>query len=170
MGRKKWTKKDWRFSYGDSICCYRTAGVLIRNGKILVQREKDGNEYALPGGHVAIGETSEESLIREFKEETGADISCSRMIWVEEAFWKWGNKNAHTIAFYYLMSLKNESEIPDGYFESQKDNCDVLLEWVSIDELKNLTIYPPFIKGKIFNISDGIEHFVREREFAQKGG
>jgi len=153
-------KKDWLFSNEDNICNYRTVGVLIRNNKILVQREKDGNEYALPGGHVVIGETSEESLIREYKEETGADISCSRMIWVEEAFWKWGNKNAHTIAFYYLISLKNESDIPSDYFESHKDNCNVLLKWVEIDELKNLTIYPSFVKDKIFDISDGIEHFI----------
>jgi len=153
-------KKDWLFSDENSICCYRTVGVLIRNNMILVQREKDGNEYALPGGHVIIGETSEESLIREYKEETGADISCSRMIWVDETFWKWGNKNAHTIAFYYLISLKNESDIPDSHFESHKDNCNILLEWVEIDELKNLTIYPSFVKDKIFNISDGIEHFI----------
>ena len=153
-------KKDWLFSDGDNICCYRTVGVLIRNNKILVQREKDGNEYALPGGHVVIGETSEESLIREYKEEPGAEIICSRMIWVDETFWKWGDKNAHTIAFYYLVSLKNESDIPDDYFESHKDNCNVLLKWVEIDELKNLTIYPSFVKDKIFNISDGIEHFI----------
>jgi ADP-ribose pyrophosphatase YjhB (NUDIX family) len=154
-------KKDWLFSDENSICNYRTVGVLIRNNKILVQREKNGTEYALPGGHVIIGETSEQSLIREYKEETGADIICSRMIWVEETFWKWKGKNAHTIAFYYIISLKNESDIPDNYFESHKDNCNVLLEWVEIDKLKSLTIYPPFIKEKIKNISDNnIEHFI----------
>ena len=153
-------KKDWLFSDEKNICSYRAVGVLIRNNKILVQREKDGNEYALPGGHVMIGETSEESLTREYKEETGADILCSRMIWVEEVFWKWDGKKAHTIAFYYLISLKNESDIPDSYFESHKDNSDVLLEWVEIDELKNLTVYPAFIKDKIVNISNGIEHFI----------
>ena len=153
-------KKDWLFYNQDSICNYRTVGVLIRNNKILVQREKDGNEYALPGGHVIIGETSEQALIREYKEETGADILCSRMIWIEEAFWKWENKNAHTIAFYYLISLKNEADIPDSYFESHKDNCNILLEWVTVDSLKNLTIYPTFVKKKIVNISENIEHFI----------
>ena len=153
-------KKDWMFSDEKNICNYRTVGVLIRDNRILVQREKDGNEYALPGGHVKFGETSVQSLIREYKEETGADIICQRLIWVEEAFWKWGSKDAHTIAFYYLISLKNDTDIPDGFFESHKDNCNVLLEWVAIDDLKNLTVYPAFIKEKAMSVSDGIEHFI----------
>ena len=153
-------KNDWFFSDENNICSYRTVGVLIKNNKILVQREKDGTEYTLPGGHVKFGETSEESLIREYKEETGVDILCSRMIWVEETFWKWGNKNAHTISFYYLISLKNENDIPNDYFQSHKDNCNVMIEWISIDKLKNLTIYPVFLKEKIYDISDKIEHFI----------
>lgn len=36
-------------------------GVLIRDGKILVQRDRDGHEYVLPGGHVKIGEILEDA-------------------------------------------------------------------------------------------------------------
>lgn len=153
-------KKDWLFSDENNVCGFRTAGVLIRGNKILVQREKDGHEYALPGGHVKISETSIESLVREYKEETGAEITIGRLIWIEEVFWKWGKRDAHTIAFYYLASLKNDNDLPDGYFESHKDNCNVLLEWMAIDRLKNITIYPAFIKEKIENISENIEHFI----------
>lgn len=45
---------------------YRTAGVLIKNGKILLQRERNGDEYAVPGGHVKLGERSDDALKREF--------------------------------------------------------------------------------------------------------
>ncbi|SNT27783.1 NUDIX domain-containing protein [Anaerovirgula multivorans] len=151
-------RKDWCFRDENSICNFRSVGVLIRNNRILVQC--DNNEYALPGGHVAIGETSEKTLIREYREETGADIFCNRLIWIEETFWKWGSRDAHGIAFYYLISLKNDADIPDDSFVSQKDNCNIMLKWVSIEEMKRLTIYPSFIKDKIENISDGIEHFV----------
>ena len=153
-------KKDWHFVDENNICNFRSVGVLIRNNKILVQREKDGTEYALPGGHVKIGETSEESLIREYKEETGADIVPDRLIWIEEVFWKWDNKDTHGIAFYFLISLKEDSDIPDDYFEFHKDYCNVLLKWVSFNEMKQLKIYPVFIKEKIDNISDSIEHFI----------
>lgn len=34
---------DWLFRTPDNICNFRSAGVLIKNNKILVQREKDGS-------------------------------------------------------------------------------------------------------------------------------
>jgi ADP-ribose pyrophosphatase YjhB (NUDIX family) len=152
---------DWLFRGENYICNFRSVGVLIRNNKILVQRDKDGSEYALPGGHVKIGESSIDSLIREYREETGADIICQRLIWTEECFWEWNKKKTSTIAFYYLISLCNNTDIPDnGDFVSQKDNCNVMLGWVSFEELKALTIYPSFLKEKIYNISNNIEHFI----------
>ncbi|SMF85567.1 ADP-ribose pyrophosphatase [Paenibacillus uliginis N3/975] len=150
--------KDWHFRDETSVCLFRTVGVLLRNNKILVQCDK--GIYALPGGHVKIGETSEETLIREYIEETGAKIICNRLLWVEETFWEWGNKDAHGIVFYYQISLENNTDIPDDYFISQKDNCNIMLKWVSIEELKQLHIYPTFIKEKIDNIPDGIERII----------
>ena len=154
-------EKYWSFSDENTICNFRAAGVLLKGNKILLQREKGRTEYALPGGQVKIGETSEKALIRRYKEESGADILCDRLIWIEELFWKYGEKNAHGIAFYYLISLKNDSDISDDFFAAHKDNDNVLFEWVSIEEMKRLTIYPSFIKDKIGNISENIEqHFV----------
>lgn len=153
--------KDWLFKLDQHICNFRSVGVLVDGEKILLQRDRDGNEYALPGGHVQIGETSEAALIREFKEETGADIHCRRLLWTEECFWQWGEKSTHTIAFYYLIELAAGSAIPDlGEFVSQKDNCNVVLGWMPIAELKNLTVYPSFLPEKIVNLNVTPEHFV----------
>lgn len=152
---------DWLFRNENYICNFRSVGVLIRDNKILVQRDKDGSEYALPGGHVKIGETSIEALNREYREETGAEIICERLIWVEECFWEWDKKQTNTIAFYYLISLRDKMDIPDnGEFVSQKDNCNVVLGWVSLDDLKSLTIYPSFLKEKIHDIDEYTEHFI----------
>lgn len=152
--------KDWLFRDGENICSFRSAGVLIKEGKILLQREKAGSEYALPGGHVAIGEDSRQTLIREFKEETGADILCKKLIWAEECFWKCAGKDAHTVIFYYIVELKNDNDIPDSdEFTSQKDNCDVLLGWVPLTQLKSLTAYPSFLKEQISDLST-FGHFV----------
>ena len=38
---------------------YRVAAVIIKDDKILAQRNTKTNEYYLPGGRVVFGETSE---------------------------------------------------------------------------------------------------------------
>lgn len=139
----------------------RTAGILIRDGKLLVQRDKGGNEYALPGGHVKLGETTVNGLIREYKEETGADIEVGRLLWTEECFWEWNGTQRHNIAFYYLIELCNRSDIPDtGEFVPHRDNHNVVLGWMPVDELSNVTIYPEFIKEAIHELEAAPRHFI----------
>ncbi len=153
--------KDWLFKTGEYTCHLRTVGVLVKDGKVLVQRERDGEEYALPGGTVKTGETTQETLIREFKEETGADIRIQKLLWTEETFWEWNGNKVHGIEFYYLAEAVAGCEISDnGEFVSQKDNCNVLLGWMPIEELKNITIYPEFVKEEIVYLNGPSKHFV----------
>lgn len=154
-------KKDWLFGVDNYICDVRVVGVLIKDGKILVQRERNGNEYALPGGHVKMGETLEEGIVREYKEETEADIFCQKMLWSEECFWEWNGRNMHNFSFYYLVALRDPSTLPDnGVFISQKDNGNVLIGWLPIEEIANVKIYPEFLKKEIYRLDDSIKHFV----------
>ena len=154
-------EKDWLFAIDNCICDVRTVGVFIRDNMILVQRERNGSEYALPGGHVKIGESLEQGLIREYKEETGADISCLRMLWSEECFWVWNGRKAHNFAFYYLIELCEASTISDvGDFVSHKDNCNIVFEWIPIDQIQNMTIYPEFLKREIYHLDGPMQHFV----------
>ena len=152
--------KDWIFSDERRICHFRVAGLLVRNNHLLVQKNKS-NPYTIPGGHVFFGETSENALIREFKEEIGIDVQICRLIWVEENFWKWGKKDAHNISFYYLVMQKDEAALSDTFISPYKDKNDVTIQWISFDNLKKVEIYPEYIKFKITNISNNIEHFIR---------
>ena len=104
--------RDWLFRSKDAVCELRAAAVLVENGEILVQREVGGDEYALPGGHVKIGETLENALKRELFEETGLRVACRRLLWSEESFWQWKGKQAHGIAFYYSIELTADAALP----------------------------------------------------------
>ncbi|MDD4337811.1 MAG: hypothetical protein PHH46_10595 [Firmicutes bacterium] len=42
---------------GHAVFSYRVSGVLIRDGKILLQHPIGSPDYAFPGGHVCCGET-----------------------------------------------------------------------------------------------------------------
>lgn len=48
------------------------AGIILYNdGKILLQKRRDNGKWALHGGAMELGETTEETAIREVKEEIG---------------------------------------------------------------------------------------------------
>lgn len=153
--------RDWLFAVDNSMCEVRTVGVLVRDDKILVQRDREGNEFALPGGHVQIGETLEDALVREYKEETDADIFCKKLLWSEECFWEWNGKLVHNFSFYYLIELQDGSDILDtGEFTSHKDNDNVVIGWMPIEEIQNVVIYPEFIKREIYHLDQPMKHFV----------
>ncbi len=50
-----------------------TAAIIIKNGKILIAKRKEG-KWEFPGGRVEKGEDMEECLKREIKEELDMDI------------------------------------------------------------------------------------------------
>ncbi|MBR6649852.1 MAG: NUDIX domain-containing protein [Clostridia bacterium] len=159
--------KDILFDTDDYRFGIRTVGVTVRDGKILVQREMDGNEYALPGGTVKFGETTVETLIREYYEEIGSDIIIKKLLWTEESFWEYNGKKQHGIAFYYLIDLLDDAIFQRSEFVSQKDNCNVVLGWMPVNDLENIIIYPEFVKEEIHRINEPTKHFISKQELSR---
>lgn len=62
----------------------RVTGILIENEHILLLEQKvtDSREWSLPGGALEVGETIEQCMIREMKEETGLDIVVEDLLYV----------------------------------------------------------------------------------------
>ncbi|AIQ29983.1 hypothetical protein P40081_18810 [Paenibacillus sp. FSL P4-0081] len=42
----------------------------------------------------------------------------------------------------------------------QTDESRLIFQWVDINELLDYKVYPEFLKNKISNLADGVEHFV----------
>ena len=94
---------DILFKTDDSVFSYRIGGLLTHNGKALMQKAVDDDGYAFIGGHAAFGETTAETIVREFKEEIGADINAERLFMVNENFFPWGARPCQQINLYYLV-------------------------------------------------------------------
>ncbi len=83
----------------------RVRGILIKDGIIaLIKRTRDGETfYVFPGGGVEEGETDEDALKREMKEELGVDISVKALI----AKQKFGRiKSKECMNFFYICDNK----------------------------------------------------------------
>ena len=60
-----------------------------------------------------------------------------------------------------MVELCENQEIPDnGDFVSQKDNSNVVVGWLPIEELQSVIIYPEFLKKEIYNLKGPMKHFV----------
>lgn len=148
---------------------FRVAGILMREGKILIQKGITDEEYALPKGHVEMFEKSEETLIREFKEEMNAEITVRKLLWIQERMGEWNNGKHHHICFYYQIDIADESEIPlHGVFHSSYGNdSEIEFSWVGIDKIKEMKFFPVYIKSRLNNLPYGIERFVEQEIYRQ---
>lgn len=58
----------------NSLVCAASAVVVDDDGRILLQRRRDNDLWALPGGGMEIGESIGETAAREVREETGFEV------------------------------------------------------------------------------------------------
>lgn len=161
---------DILFHRDNYVFSYRVAGILLRDDKILLQKPTNDTGFAVPGGHVELGETNAETLIREFKEEISTDITVKDLKWVAEIFFPWGDEPCHQICLYYDVALKDKSQIPlDGIFigDERIEGRDFKIEfhWIPIEALSQIEVYPTNIADLMKRYGEGVQHFVyRESE------
>ena len=161
--------KDVLFRTDEFIFSYRVAGILIKDEKILLQKPEKDDGYSIPGGHVSFGETTFETLIREFKEEINTDIKIGNLIMIGENFFPWGDKPCQQISMYYTVFLCDESQISlDGTFSAIDDfgnkRMDLNFSWIPLSDLYNINIYPTNIKEDLISLPQSIKHFVYKQQ------
>lgn len=138
--------RDILFHFDDFIFSYRVGGVLIQNGRILLQKPKDDG-YAMIGGHVSQLETAEQALKREFAEELHQQIEIDGLFASGEIFFPWGNKPCQQVFFCYRIHLLEDTlpqtEVFHGYDEAGNPREEIDFCWVPLAELQTGRIVYP---------------------------
>lgn len=127
---------------------YVAVHALVRNNenKVLVTKRAKCNDYMplkwdIPGGTVEEGETVEEALIRELKEETKIDIKPIKLIYAYS--------NLSQLPTRQTIQLVYTCEFRDGAVILNREEHEEY-KWVEYSELKHMDCIA-FLRGLIEN-------------------
>jgi 8-oxo-dGTP diphosphatase len=120
--------------------------VVERDGKVLLirrGREPFRGRYALPGGFVESGETTEDAVLRELEEETGVRGRIVSLLCVRSDPAR--DPRGHTVSVVYVVE-------PGGREAVAGDDA-AKVEWVEIDD--------SVLSGMAFDHAEIVKEFVR---------
>ena len=108
------------------------AVLFDREGRILLQCRSDFRKWGLPGGSVEVGETVEQAVLREVKEETGYDAELVRLVGVysDPGFTTTRYPSGDVV---HDVSLAFECRITGGTPRMDAESTD--MRWFGPDEL-----------------------------------
>jgi mutator protein MutT len=117
--------------------------ILDKENKILlIHRFFQGREYyVFPGGGVEEGESVEEAVVREIKEETGLDAKINQKLF--EFYNDFDKRINH---FFLVTEFTGKVQLggPEAQRNSKEDRY--VLEWHKLDELQHLSLFPEKVK------------------------
>ena len=88
-------------------------GAVIRDGKILLVKEKMDGKWCMPGGWVDVGEAPAFSVAREVREESGFHVKPVKVIAVLDA-----NRSGRPLSLYHAFKIIFLCEILGGHAET----------------------------------------------------
>lgn len=162
---------DVKFKEKEYSFHYRVVGVIVKDNKYLIQNIGGKDYYVLPGGHVRVGETSEEALIREVKEELEIDILKKdfRLFCYHENIYEKDNRVEHWIEQYYIINAKLEKD-SWSFVENDIDGFKTLnYSFVTKEELEKIDLKPLSVKKLIISEEfSGITHIISDKRNVKK--
>lgn len=69
-----------RVGHEKVILVFAGGCLFDEDGKVLLQKRGDSGKWGFPGGAIELGETPEETAVRELKEETGLDVEVKDIL------------------------------------------------------------------------------------------
>lgn len=120
----------------------RVTGILLEDDKLLLVKQKvnDNRNWSLPGGKLEQGETLEQGIIREMREETGLDVKIVKLLYLCDVSAS-GNTLLH-ISF-LLKRTSGEIKLPTNEYETNPIND---VKFVSVNELPEYGFSEKFIE------------------------
>jgi ADP-ribose pyrophosphatase YjhB (NUDIX family) len=129
----------------------RAGAIVMEAGHVLLHRLEGDTFWALPGGRVEAGEDGAQTIVREFKEELGLNVSCNELLSVGENFFEYEGEPHHEIGLYFSVSLPEAAEIRDTGKLHTGIEGDKRLEfrWFTCEALRQIDFRPAALQASL---------------------
>jgi len=145
----------------EGIFNFRVAAVIIHNNKILLHRGENDNFWALPGGRCEMLEFSKHTIQREMQEEINEKINVNKLLWIVENIFNHKSENNHEIGLYYSANfVENSPAVNKDEFFGIENTHKLVFKWFDLDTIKDVTIYPIFLREKLNLLPQDIEQIM----------
>ena len=126
--------------------------LIIRDDRILLLRKHDavkGERFALPGGAQELGETLQQALNRECREEIGTDVTILDLVHVADYF-----KPRATVppSTRQLVEFLFSCEVPGNYRAHnghRPDKHQIEVVWTPLNVLPDIPLLPLSLAGRL---------------------
>ncbi len=108
-----------RHGHGRGRVIVRSRCLLERDGKLLLQRERNG-VYSVPGGRLEFLESLPFTVVREMREEAGLEVEPLRLVYIVESLSERKGRPRHEILFYFHCR---------GEGEPRRSHESIVFEW-----------------------------------------
>lgn len=120
------------FEYFMNQSSANVAFILNSKGELLVERRKHDpgkGMFDLPGGFGDIGETAEQGVIREVREETGLEVTSCKYLFSLPNVYFYSGLEIHTLDLFFLCEIQDETTL------HAMDDAEACM-WIPLDEIR----------------------------------
>lgn len=143
---------------------YRAAAIIVSDNYALFATDGRCGYYYTVGGGVHIGETAQEAVQREIREEVGDGFEIERPLCLVENFFNGDGLteglDCHTIEIYYLVKTTEKRQL-DADSLIQGGDVDKL-RWLPVERIDEFDVRPEIIRDIVRDMPEKFTFYIND--------
>lgn len=152
---------DIRLSLEGAVFVARTGAIIVRNGTVLLAHNDLEDWHYTVGGKIQAGETAEQALRRETREELGTVPAATSLAAIHENYWREDDLLVHELALFFRVDLPDSFDLDRGHVDPDAlGGANEAFTWIPLSALGQLRIAPPSLGELAVEQTRSVQHAV----------